>query len=85
MRTSGKFQDVFNAAKNYMNNSDDDCPINPVVRREGDVWMLESSLEPTDGDIEVTLDDFQSYWYESMQDDYTPTDDDIEDYVNMTK
>lgn len=81
MRTSGTFLDVYRAAAS---DSDSDLPINPVIRREGDTWMLESALNPTDGDIEVTLEEFCSYWYEGMMDSYyLPSDQDVAEWVSL--
>lgn len=46
--------------------------------------MLESGLNPTDGDLEVPLDEFASYWGESMKDpNYLPSEQDIADWVSM--
>jgi hypothetical protein len=78
MRTAGTFQDVFEAVRD----ESDGLPHNPVIRREGDRWMLESALIPTDGDFEQPLDDFLSWWHEGLTDpDYIPAESDIAAYV----
>lgn len=82
MRTSGTFQDVYEAARQYEMAGRDDCPMDPVVRREEGKWMLESGLNSTEGDFEVTLEAFDSWFYESYKDaDYTPSESDIEEFV----
>ncbi len=85
MRTSGTFQAVYEAAKSYAQGNDmyGGCPINPVVRREGDKWMLESALEPTTGDFEISLEAFDSYFYESYKTDFVPTASDVADFVEI--
>jgi len=73
MRTVGTLSEIVTAAKNYYNNtSDDGCPHNPVVRRRecDKKWMLESGLcDASDSDLEISLDDFQSYFYEMFSSD----------------
>ena len=83
MRTSGTFTDVYAAAKSYTNNDESEtCQHSPVIRQEGATWMLESETEPTDGDLEISLEQFDMYWGESYADEkYTPTADDIADFV----
>lgn len=82
MRTAGTFQDIYKAAKNYATESGEHRPMDPVVRREDGRWILESSLEPTDGDFEISLEEFDSYFWESYQcAGYAPTDDDVEEFV----
>lgn len=86
MRTSGTFQAVYEAAKSYSNGEEvyGGCPHNPVVRREGDVWMLESGLNSAeDADFEVTLEAFDNWFYEGYKSDYTPSDEDIADFVKQ--
>jgi len=62
MRTTGTFSDVHTQAGEY--HAGETCyVIDPVVRREGNNWMIESRLEPTDSDVEVSLDDFCEYWF----------------------
>lgn len=84
MRTSGTFQDVYTAAKSYANGTEDDCPINPVIRRENGIWMLESNLEPaTDCDFECDLETFNGWFFDSYSfDEYLPSETDITDFVN---
>ncbi len=77
MRTSGTFQDVYNAAKNYALGIEDDWPINPVIRCEDGTWMLESDLEPTYSAIQITLEAFNIYFWESYKMDYVPSEEDI--------
>lgn len=84
MRTSGTFQEVYAAAKSYSNGEEvyGGRPHDPVVRREGDKWMLESGLNSAeDADFEVTLEAFDSWFWEGYKSDYTPSDADVEDFV----
>ena len=85
MRTQGTFQEVYDAAKAYYNETaEDGSPHSPVIRREGNEWMLESSLDPANEDcnVELTLEEFDSYFYETYKEkDYTPTTEDIEYFV----
>jgi len=87
MRTSGTFEQVYEAAKSYSlgNTMYGGCPINPVVRREDGKWMLESALEPTTGDFEISLEAFNNYFYESYRTDFVPTDSDVTDFVDTHK
>lgn len=82
MRTVGTFTDVYKQARKY-NNGTSGIPSDPVVRVENGQWIIESRLEPQQETVlEVSLDDFQGYWYESFGDaEYTPTEQDIADYV----
>jgi hypothetical protein len=81
MRTTGTFQDVYVAAREYAMENRSDCPMNPVIRRENEKWMLESGLEPTDGDFEISLDVFDSYFYEGYKSDYMPSESDVDDFI----
>lgn len=82
MRTAGTFQEVYAAAKAYVNETaEDGCPMDAVVRREEDRWMLESGMEPTDGNFEVSLEAFDSWFWEGYKSDYVPPESDIEDFV----
>lgn len=86
MRTSGTFQDVYEAAKNYSNGGTTygGRPMNPVVRRRASdgVWMLESGLDSAEGsDLECSLDAFDNWFYESYKTDYIPGDEDIADFA----
>ena len=60
------------------------CPINPVVRREGGKWMIESSLEPCgdDNDFECSLQAFANYFNETYESDYAPSDGDAEEFIS---
>lgn len=83
MRTSGTFQRVYEAAKSYaLGTAEDRCPINPVIRREEGKWMLESSLNPTDGDFEISLEAFDSWFWEGYKiPSYSPSDADITEFI----
>ena len=84
MRTQGDFNKIYTAAREYLYESADDCPMNPVIRLEGDIWMLESELEPANDNcvFETTLDAFQNWWYEGMKDtQYIPSEIDIADFL----
>jgi hypothetical protein len=83
MRTSGTFAEVYEAAVKYYDGDDSDCPLNPVIRKEGDTWMLESGMNPSDCDIEVSLPDFEWWWFERNIDwmEVTPIDSEIDLFV----
>jgi hypothetical protein len=88
MRTVGKFVDVYKQAREYLYTNGVDVshiPQDPVVRLESDgQWIIESKLEPQQETVvEVSLDDFQSYFYYSFEDkSYIPTDSDVADFVD---
>jgi len=86
MRTQGTFQRVYEAARSYYNGEDvyGGRPIDPVVRREGKTWMLESALSPEgeDCNFSCSLEDFDNYWYEMYKtDNPTITTAEIDDFV----
>jgi len=85
MRTAGTFQEVYAAAKAYVNETaEDGCPMDAVVRREGERWMLESGLNSAeDADFEVSLEVFDSWFWEGYKSDYVPSDEDIADFVKQ--
>ena len=85
MRTEGTFKQIYRAATGYMQNGKDDAPSDPVVRKEGNTWMIESRLEPSICDVEVSLDDFIDFWYSQMTygDDYTPSIDDEWEFTDI--
>ena len=89
MRTVGKFVDVYKQAREYNNGVDvSDIPSDPVVRLESDgQWMIESRTEPCEREtvIEVSLDDFQAYWYYCFDRNYIPTEQDVADYVKFVE
>jgi hypothetical protein len=83
MRTSGEFVKIYASARGYLTDPTHQ-PINPVVRLEGEIWMLESDLEPSNCSIEIPLEAFQDYWYYAMQDaKYEPLNSDIEDFIQI--
>jgi hypothetical protein len=86
MRTVGTFADVYKQAREYINDVSG-IPSDPVVRLEYGKWIIESKLEPQQKTVvEVTLDDFQRYWYESFEDEnYIPTERDVEDYIKFVE
>jgi hypothetical protein len=86
MRTVGTFADVYKQAREYINDVSG-IPSDPVVRLEYGKWIIESKLEPQQETVvEVTLDDFQRYWYESFEDkSYIPTERDVEDYIKFVE
>lgn len=86
MRTVGTFADVYKQAREYLNDVSG-IPSDPVVRLEYGKWIIESRLEPQQETVvEVTLDDFQRYWYESFEDkNYIPTERDVEDYIKFVE
>ncbi len=71
MRTTGTLQDVYEAAKHYcITNDIDDRPMNPVVRKENGRWELSSGLIPMDEKgLEIKLEDFDYYFYETYSED----------------
>ncbi|MFA5457767.1 MAG: hypothetical protein WC261_09085 [Synergistaceae bacterium] len=88
MRTEGTFQDVYNAAQAFYTDDveQEHRPLNPVVRREGKIWMLESALNPENEDCNFScaLDDFDSYWYEMYREtNHTITNGEIEDFIDV--
>lgn len=86
MRTVGTFLEVYHQAKAYLNDVSG-LPTDPVVRLENEKWIIESRLEPQQETvIEVGLEDFQRYWYESFEDkNYIPTERDVEDYIKFVE
>ena len=84
MRTQGTFCDVYRAAKCLFTDATG-CPIDPVVRCDGDDWMIESALEPAhDSTFEISLEQFHSYWHESYADDaYAPSAADEEEFEEL--
>ena len=87
MRTVGKFSEIYKQAREYLND-ENYIPTDPVVRLESDGrWVIESRLEPSqDTILETSLDEFQSYFYESFEDkSYIPTDSDVADYVKFVE
>ena len=87
MRTTGTFQDVYDSAKSYhLDTAGDGRPINPVVRREGEVWMLESGLHSSDCDVEASLEAFDLWFLESYgYSDYSPSESDASDFADAHK
>jgi len=87
MRTTGTSQQVYEAARDYANGPDDDCPTDPVVRRENGVWALESSLEPAcDADFECLLCDFDIWFGDEYRDpEYAPSEADVADFVHAMR
>jgi len=80
MRTTGTFTDVYNAVRELQQDNTH-SPSDPVIRREGNRWMLESRLEPTTADIEVSLDAFESWFYKMLKTDAQPSAEDIIEFV----
>ena len=90
MRITGTFQEIYAGAKNMAQGGDicGGCPIDPVVRREGGKWMIESALEPArggDNDFECRLDDFDGYFYEGYKTDFTPSESDEAELVDAMR
>ena len=81
MRTTGTFSEIYAAARSYAMDDLSDRPMSPVVRREGDIWMIESRLEPSDADFEVSLELFDDYFYQSYTDNHIPSDTAAEEFV----
>jgi hypothetical protein len=82
MRTTGTFQTIYNAAKQYQTDPKGK-PHNPVVRQdENGKWMLESGLEPAENAVfECPLETFDYWFDEAYKDDkYTPSDNDENDF-----
>ena len=89
MRVSGKFSDVYDAAKRFYLGDDlyGGRPLNPVVRHTEDgKWMLESGIDPEPGaDAECRLDDFDSYFYRAYSDDNFSPDDAEMDFLGAIR
>jgi hypothetical protein len=86
MRTVGTLTDVVISAAGYYNGTETGRPHNPVVRRRecDKKWMLESGLgDGSDSDIEISLDDFDAYFYEMYGDDIEITESVENDFVKM--
>lgn len=85
MRITGTFSDIYAGAKSMATGGDiyGGCPIDPVVRREGGKWMIESALEPRgeDNDFECSLEEFDSYFYEAYKSDFIPDDGCVNEFV----
>jgi hypothetical protein len=90
MRSQGDFQKIYEAAKSFYRGDDvyGGRPHNPVVRHTTDgIWMLESGLDSEErADAECRLVDFDSYFYETYQDEnYIPSLQDEEEFLTMLK
>jgi len=88
MRTVGTFKKIYEQAREYLLNDVSHIPSDPVVRLESDGrWILESRLEPQETTVvEVSLEDFQSYFYESFKDEnYIPSEQDVSEYVKFVE
>ena len=83
MRTSGTFQEIYAAAKSHYEELTDTRPIKPVVRREGEIWMIDSSLFDSNDDInfEITLEAFDTYFYDGYKSDFVPTESDMNLFI----
>lgn len=81
-RTQGTFQQVYEAAREFIADGHGK-PYDPVVRKCGDTWMLESKMNDADGcAFEIDLDNFTSYWWEGLNDpDWVPSEYDISEFV----
>ena len=84
MRTSGTFIDVFTAAREHEAENNEHLPHNAVVRKQGDVWLLESGINSCEEcDIEIQYEAFLGFWYEGLKDpSYAPSEIDIHDYLS---
>lgn len=90
MILQGSFESIISIAREYNRRyfdprdfqaCDTVIPMNPVVRREGGKWSIESELIPSpDCDFECTLDGFCEYWF-ADGDDITPDEGDIRYWV----
>uniref|UniRef100_A0A6M3LV45 Uncharacterized protein n=1 Tax=viral metagenome TaxID=1070528 RepID=A0A6M3LV45_9ZZZZ len=76
------FQNVYEKIKNYSLELTDSFPVDPVIRRIDNKWILESGLYDNNGDIEITFEQFDNWFFESYGDNnYMPTSQDIEDFL----
>ena len=90
MRAQGNFTKIYEAARSFYRGDEmyGGRPHDPVVRHTTDgTWMLESGIEPEErADVECRLDDFDSYFYETYDDEnYTPSDDDEAYFLDSIK
>lgn len=71
MRTEGDFKEIYDVMKNaYIEDNYEDMPMNPVIRFEDGIWMLESGLYPDDKCIvKCTAEQFDDWFYEAYRDD----------------
>jgi len=83
MRTSGTFNDVYQAARDHHAEVEDTRPMDPVVRHRDGKWHLESGLGSAEGcDFQCDLEAWDNYFYESYKDvDFDPSESDEADFV----
>jgi hypothetical protein len=69
MRTHGTITEVFEAAKNFYNETaEDGKPVNPEVRWNGKEWSMESGLNSAEDVLaSCRLDEFDDYFYQGYQ------------------
>lgn len=86
MRTTGTFKEIHAQAARYADGTDSLDISDPVVRREDGVWMIESRLCASDGDVEVTWENFADYWFPGFNADVDePTESDITTWLEYVE
>ena len=86
-RTQGTFQQIYEAAREFMVDGHGK-PMDPVVRynEATNTWALESrmtSIEDESWEFEISLDDFISHWWEGLNDaEWIPTEESIRVFAN---
>lgn len=85
MRTVGTFQDIYDQAKAYTLDEERCDVMDPEVRYDGNLWMIESSLDQEiDVQAKCKLEVFCEYFYESFRDgDYAPGKLCEDDFLDM--
>lgn len=58
-------------------------PMSPVVSLDHGQWCIRSELEPLDSEIEIDLDVFRDWWFYDDCPGETPTDSEIEDFLEV--
>lgn len=80
MRITGTFPEIYAAVRDRFG----DSIIDPVVRRENDIWALESSLTPApDADFECPVDAFDAVFGDAYGDrNWSPTVEDERRFID---
>ena len=81
MKTTGSFGEVYLAARDIWQ-CDENSPHDPVIRREGDKWMLDSGIDPApDADLEIDLDSFYTFFDSYYHTEHIPSESCIRFFV----
>ncbi|MFA5396580.1 MAG: hypothetical protein WC346_11290, partial [Methanogenium sp.] len=69
----------------WSNGDKTDWPIDPVVRLEDGIWMIESSQNETSATVQCTVDQFASYFGDVWHYGYNPDKQDEQALIAMYK